>query len=314
MLTSVLAALLLITGCGGEHFEGIDHHISFVASMNIQEPSIQFFNKKGQEIANWPLERAYTGALLVQQDTLLLYGHQLETADLYEISSGKKIGEIKTEIGTTNAYYASKQKRIFLTNSKTNAVTSYDVYGNKLGEQKLGNYPMSMVANGSLLYVVNYKDTKLSILNIEDLTVVDEWKIERSSHGMAILPEENTLWLGGHGEGSKPNRTVDVLDLETGEIIKEIDMPLMPIHFYKTEDEVLVVSHGENELYVANHEGHIKWQKEIAANPFAVASFQGYIIVTGYDDHMMYFLDNQEVMKEISIGKGPFQLLVREWQ
>lgn len=309
-----LAILIFVSGCNGKHFDAIDYHQSFVASLNIQEPSIQFFNKEGGEIANWPLEKAYTGGVLVQQDTLLLYGHQLKTADLYEISSGKLIAEIETGEGTTNGIYASEQKKIFLTNSKSNAITSYDVYGKEIGEQKLGNYPMSMEVNGSLLYVVNYKDTKLSIVNIEDLSIQDEWEIERSSHGMAILPEMNTLWLGGHGEGSHPNQTVDVLDLTTGEKIEEINMPLMPIGFYKTKDDILVISHGENILYIADETGDIKWQKEIAANPFAVAEFQDQIIVAGYDDHKLYFIDEQQVTKEIAVGKGPFQLLVREWE
>lgn len=314
VLTVLLTLLTIISGCSGKHFDGIDVHQSFVASLNIQEPSIQFFDKEGKELAKWSLKKAYTGAVLVQKDTILLYGHQLKTADLYKISSGKKVAEIETNIGTTNAIYADQYKQIFLTNSKRNSVTSYDIYGKKLAEQKLGNYPMSMAIDDEKLYVVNYKDTKLSVLNMQDLTIQDEWSIEKSSHGMAILPKMHTLWLGGHGEGSQPNKTVDVYNLVTGERIKEIDMPLMPVGFYQTNHEVLIVSHGENILYVVDEVGNIKWKKEIAANPFAVVAFQKQIIVAGYDDQKLYFINEQQIAKEVPVEKGPFQLLVREWE
>jgi len=313
MLMVLLTLVTIISGCQGKNFEGIDVHQSFVASLNILGPSIQFFNNEGKELTNWPLDKAYTGAVLVQKDTILLYGNQLETADLYEISTGKKVAEIDTNVGTTNGIYDAQSKQIFLTNSKANTVTSYDVYGQKLREKKLGNYPMSMAIHDAQLYVVNFKDTKLSVLNIKDLTMKDEWKIEKSSHGMAILPNMHTLWLGGHGEGNQPNQTVDVYDLTTGKRMKEINTPLMPVGFYQTDDEVLVVSHGENTLYVADETGNIKWKKEIAANPFSVVAFQNQIIVAGYDDQKLFFIDKQRVAKEVPVDKGPFQLVVREW-
>lgn len=311
-LLAIAALLLVISGCNNEHFVGVDSNQSFIASLNIQEPSLQFFEADGKEIANWPLKRAYTGAVLVGRDMMLLYGHQLETADLYKISSGEKLLEIESGIGTTNGIYSVVKEQIFLTNSKTNTVASYDTNGNKLNEQKLGNYPMSMITDDTKLYVVNYKDTKLSVLSIDDLSVMDEWEIENSSHGMAILPKQQKLWLGGHGEGNRPNQTVDIYDLATGKRMEEINMPLMPVGFYQTDDEILVVSHGENILYVADDDGTIKWQKEIAANPFAVAAFKDKIIVAGYDDQKLYFIDKQQVVKDISVGKGPFQLFVRE--
>lgn len=311
-LLILFAFMFIISGCSDKQFDGIDPHQSFIASLNILEPSLQFFDAKQQQIAKWPLEKAYTGAVLVQQDTILLYGHQLETADLYELSSGKKVAEIATNVGTTNGIYDNVQRQIFLTNSKTNTVTSYDVYGKKLHEQKVGNYPMSMITDHSKLYVVNFKDTKLSVLTIDDLKVVDEWQIEKSSHGMAIIPEQNILWLGGHGEGSRPNQTVDVYNITTGKRIKEVAMPLMPVGFYQTDDEILAVSHGENILYVADETGALKWQKEIAANPFSVAAFHHYIVVGGYDDQKLYFINEQQEIKDVSVGKGPFQLLVRE--
>lgn len=46
-------------------------------------------------------------------------------------------------------------------------------------------------------------------------------------------------------------------------------MPLMPVGLTKTEDNVLVVSHGHNELYVTDFDGNVKWQQEVGANPLS---------------------------------------------
>jgi len=307
-----LVQLVLLVGCTEKSFEPIDRDQNFIASLNIQEPSLDFIDEQGNVKATWLLDKAYSGAILLGNDRLLLYGHQLNEIDIYTLSTGKKLYSKKVQLGSTNAYYAENRKQFFMTNSKTNTVTSFDEEGNELATQKLGNYPMSMAAYKDKLYVINYKDTKLSVLNIENLEIEQEWPIQKSSHGIAILEEKNELWIGGHGEGSKPNSSVKKYDLITGIKQGEIAMPLMPVGLTKTKDAVLVVSHGRNALYVADFDGNVKWQQEVGANPFVVNQFKDYIVVAGYDDHTLYFIKEGQVKKTVDVGKGAFQLLVRE--
>ena len=304
--------IIWLAGCTEKSFEPIDRHQSFVASLNIQEPSLDFIDAQGNVTASWTFDKAYTGALLLDKDRILLYGNQLDEIDVYTLSTGKKLYSKKVKLGTTNVYFAPDAKQFFITNSKMNTVTSFDVEGNELAQQRLGNYPMSMAAYKEKLYVVNYKDTKLSILSIKDLTVEQEWPIEKSSHGMVIIEETNELWIGGHGEGSKPNSSVKRFNLKTGAVLGEIEMPLMPVGLTKTKDKVLVVSHGQNELYVVDFNGKVKWHKEVGANPFVVNQFKDYIVVAGYDDHTLYFIKEGQIQNSVDVGKGAFQLLVRE--
>lgn len=303
---------ILLVGCSEERFTTINPHQNFIASINILQPSITFWDQQGDELATWDFEDAYTGGTLIQKDRVLLYGHQLSEAHLYELSTGKRVASIETGMGTTNAYYDKQAKVFFLTNGRANTVTSYDLQGNKLYEQKLHNYPMSMTSANGLLYVVNYKDTILSVVSMEDLQVVDEWSIPKSSHGILIPEDSNTVWMGGHGEGNKPNETIDVYNLQSGEKASEISMPLMPVGITQKDDEVAVISHGENKLYVTNLAGEIKWQAKVGANPFAVIHFQDYIAVAGYEDQTIYFVKDGQVVKKMHTNEGPFQLFVRE--
>jgi len=307
-----LVQLIWLAGCTGKSFDPIERDQDFIASLNIQEPSLDFIDGQGNVMATWLFDKAYSGAILLENDRVLLYGHQLNEIDVYTLSTGKKLYSKKVKLGTTNVYYAENEKQFFIANSKTNTVTSFDEKGNELATQKLGNYPMSMAAYKDKLYVINYKDTKLSVLNIENLEVEQEWPIQKSSHGIAILEETNELWMGGHGEGSKPNSSVKKYDLTTGVKKGEIKMPLMPVGLTKTKDAILVVSHGHNELYVADFDGNVKWEQVVGANPFAVNQFKDNIVVAGYDDHTLYFIKEGQVKKTVDVGKGAFQLLVRE--
>ncbi|KGR82851.1 YncE family protein [Lysinibacillus odysseyi] len=312
MIVVLLMCIFLISGCNEERFTKIDSHQPFVASVNILDPSLSFFDNEGKEIAVWDFDVAYTGAALIQHDHVLMYGHDLTEAHLYSLSTGKREAVIKCGAGTTNAYYDEQTERFFLTNSKKNTVTSYNLQAAKISEQKLYNYPMSMASNAGLLYVLNYKDTILSVLDIETLQVVDEWEIPKSSHGIAILADQHAVWIGGHGQGNRPNDTIDVYNLETGKKQKEISMPLMPVGISTKEQEVAVISHGKSTLYVAAADGEVLWSQKIGANPFATTYFEKWIIIAGYDDQTIYFVDEQGIAKKAKTKKGPFQLLARE--
>ncbi|MEK4627254.1 YncE family protein [Solibacillus sp. FSL R7-0682] len=308
----LLLLIVFLTSCSHDHFEGIDPHRSFIASVNILEPSIVYYDQSAKEIATWSLNKAYTGATLVGHDAVLLFGNQLTEADLYELSSGKHMKSIQTGLGVTNAYFDDQTDTIFMTNSKTNELSSYTKNGELNKSVPLGNYPMAMIAYDGKLYVINYKDTILSIISTTTLQRIDEWQIPKSSNGLFVSKETNELWIGGHGEGSKPNDAVNVYDLTTGEKINEIPMPLMPVAFSQKDGEVAVVSHGTNMLYVAKLNGDIMSKQEIAANPFAVAHFKDQLVIAGYDDHTLYFIQNNQILHHVETGNGPFQLLVRE--
>lgn len=308
----LVGCLLALAGCNDEAFDAIDEQQSFLASMNILEPTITFYDEGYELLAIWHLEKAYTGAILVGTNAILLYGHQLDEAELYELSTGKQIAKLKTGIGTTNALYDEQAQTIYITNSKTNELTSYSVIGEVQQSIKLGNYPMSMALHEKLLYVVNYKDTVLSVIDTTTFQAIDEWKIASSAQGVLVVEQTNELWLGGHGQGSKPNEIVQIMDLTTGELKSEVAVPMMPVTLIQQEQEIVIASHGSNTIYSMSLDGKIHWQQEVAANPFTVAYFNDQLVVAGYDDQTLYVMEQAQIIRKIATGKGAFQLFVRE--
>ncbi|MBK3495969.1 YncE family protein [Viridibacillus sp. YIM B01967] len=307
-----LFVVLLLSGCGEDAYTAIPGDASFIAAVNIQQPSVTFVNEDSKVFATWQLKKAYTGATLIGQQYLLLYGNQLESAEVYNLSTGEEAYSIATGVGVTNAIYSPNEKMLYIANGKTNRVTAYTDHGEQIAEKKVGNYPMSMLIHEQKLYVVNYKDTKLSVLDAKSLDVMDKWRIPKSSHGMVIVNDRDELWLGGHGEGMKPNTTVDIFNIDKGQKNSELSLPMMPIGFALDDDRIFVVSHGQSQLYEVDYDGKVINKQEIGANPFAVQVFGQYVVVAGYDDQTLYFMKNNKIAHKIKVDKGPFQLIVRE--
>lgn len=169
---------------------------------------------------------------------------------------------------------------------------------------------MAMISDGNHIFVVNFKDEVLSVLSM-NLAQVDEWMIPTSSHGLFI--QNNELWLGGHGAGSSPNRSIKRINIKTGELIGEIEAPLMPINMARAANgHIFTVSHGSSTVYELSETGEVLNSMKAGANPFWISSFGNNMVLAGYDDHQIYFIQSDEITKKLQVGKGPFQLIVRE--
>lgn len=298
----------MLGACAQPSLPSVDPSVDFVASLNTVEGTIDFISTKQEVMETWQLDASYTGFTLVSDNLLLLYGFTLKEAVLIELSTGEQLATLDVQEGTTFAYVY--EENIYIANGKENTVSLFNKKGESLAQAATGNYPMSMIAHDSNLYVVNFKDEILSVFSL-DLKEKTKWDIPTSSHG--LLVNGNELWLGGHGAGSRPNRVIYRYDMENGELLGEIEAPMMPINMTKaTNGHIFAVSHGSSTVYEMSENGEVLASFKIGANPFAITTFKNSIVLAGYDDHQLYFIQRGKVTNSIHVGKGPFQLVVRE--
>ena len=303
--------MVYLYSCKEKTFEPIEKDESFVASVNIIDQSVQFFSSEKEQLAHWQFDQPITGAILVANEVVAIYGHQLTTIYMIELSTGEVINRVDVPIGTTNMYFDSYNESFYVTNNKTNELSIYSKNGQFVQSIRVKNYPMSMVANEDYIYVINYKDTFLSVINKNTYEIESEWEIPKSSHGIYIFKDE--LWIGGHGEGMKSNKYVNIYDLHTGYLQSAIELPIMPIGVANLQHTYAVVSHGNSMVHALSEDHQIIWEKQIGANPFAIATFSEEFVIAGYDDHFLYFVSQDgTITQTLDVGKGPFQLIVRE--
>lgn len=310
----IMLAAVMLSGCISPSFTGITEN-SFIITLNLRNPSLTFINEDGKRFADWELEEMYTGGtLLPQGDRLLLYGTQMEYADIYSLKKGKRINRWKVPEGTTGAQYIQETKEVVFANKQDGSLHFYNEAGEETGIVRTGIYPISVAASEGMLYAVDYKGETVSEVSINGKKVVREFPVASSSTGVMVLPEEKELWIGGHGQGAVPQASIHIYSLETGKEKEQLSAPVMPVNFLKLNGFYYAVSHGSNKVHMFNSYRQKVNETEVGANPFAIASFQSQVIAAGYDSDALYFLDPDtlKLIKKVKTGKGPFMMFVKE--
>lgn len=300
---------MILSGCSTA-FEGLPKSKnSQIGVFSQLDSTLTFYDEELSELTKWKFEEPYTGMYGVTENLVLLFGYGMNEAHLYDVTTGEIVASYSSGDGVVSA--VSDQNHIYLANSKTNQVTQFSLQGNELQTIRTGNYPMSMMIADQRLMVVNYQDIHVSVIDLEEWQVVNEWKIPKASQGIHM--DEQFLYIGGHGSRAVVNHAVTILDRQTGEIMTSLDLPLMPIDFTTLDNSVYVISHGSNTLFrIENNE--IKESMSIAANPFVVEATNESLFVAGYDDDTLYKVENMAIVAKTSTGNGPLQIFVREGQ
>ncbi|MDG4657475.1 YncE family protein [Ectobacillus antri] len=298
-----LLLICLLAGCSGNHFAPVTQSNLLITS-NIKEGSISFIDPKDDKLlTTWKINKAMMGTLLLPDgDTLLLYGKQLDRVYTYSLAKGREIGQWNTGEGIANAVLMGSE--VVFANQHNDTVDVYALTGKKTAEIAVGHQPLTMLADQKL-YVLNFQDTKMSVVDIETRTVTDTLSIPFSSVGGGIVKDE--IWIGGHGNGQEVNESIHIYN--TKGMKRSIAAPMMPIGFAVDKDYVYVLSHGSATLRKINRDTYQEeGSVQVGSNPFAVTLTNGRIYVASYDSDEVYVVDpkRMQLTDSIRVGKGPF--------
>ncbi|MEI5906468.1 hypothetical protein WAK64_05290 [Bacillus spongiae] len=307
----MLLIYIMITGCQEQSYPTIKNDESFVASLNVRDSSLSFISDGAQSMATWNLNELYTGGILLNNNQdLLLFGYQLNHVSLFSLQRGELLEKWTIGEGITGAIEIGDE--IALASSKTNEVIIVSKRGEITKRINVGLYPMDMKIYNGDLYVINYKDTSLSVIELTSKTVVREFEVPSSSTGLFI--DENVIWVGGHGQGSKPRTDLRFYSSQNGAELGSVEVGTMPVNVVKDKEGYFVASHGSNEIYQLDRNKKVVNSRIIGANPFTLVTFSEWVVVAGYDSNELYFLNKDTLEPERTVGveKGPFVLLSRE--
>lgn len=315
LLLLFTACFLILSGCQEKKHQPIDEGQSFAATLNVGDFSIDFINGAGEKFARWELKKAYTGGhLLPDGDTLVLFGPELEETDFYSLKTGTVTKSFKTGKGITNVIHLEKRSMFAMADKVQNKVRFFDENGKETESVKTADYPMAMEADTEHLYVASFKGGKLTVINIDKHEAVSEFDIPASTAALLLRGKEKELWVGGHGKGDKPQSDIFVYSLETNALKEELPAPLMPVGFFENNNGIFALSHGTNMLYHYGEDKELIGKTEVGANPFAVDSLAGKLVVAGFDSERLYWINPEtlDIEKAVDVGKGPFVIFTRE--
>jgi YVTN family beta-propeller protein len=307
---------VLLSACSFESFEPIPGDSSLISTINIKEMTISFYDmEKEEKLPDWKFDTPYIGGLILpDQDSILLYGKALDTADLYSLSKGKKIESWKTGEGIVNALLVGHGALIAFADQERDSVRFFNIQGEEMDEVKVEKDPLTLLDDEERLYAISYNQEMLSIIDLENRERLPGFEIHPAATGALIHKEKEELWIGGHGKGTEVEERIHVYDLNNGHLKKEISAPVMPVDFTKDEGDIFVLSHGSNMLYKLSEDGTKKGSLKVGANPFEIDFFADKLIVAGYDSNEVYIIDPEglTIEKTLEVGNGPFQIVTRE--
>ncbi|WP_042346757.1 hypothetical protein [Bacillus massiliigorillae] len=312
-----LLSVLLIAGCQQDTLAAIPSDTSFVASVNIKDGSISFVNSENMQImAEWDIHKPFTGAILLpNHDQIALYGKQMSSILVYSLSKGKLIDEWQVGEGIVMISAINGGKELALVDQLTNSIRIISLQGKQLRSVKVGDKPISIHEDQRTkhLYVVNFNDNKITVLQSNTLKTTKEININPFSTGIMIRSQEKQIWVGGHGKGNHIEDNVHIYSTESGELMKTLRTPSMPIHFLSYKDNVYIVSHGTSTVYKYKDMNQVASLK-VGVNPFEMKRVKEKLVLASYDSNELHVIDPEKfiVEKTIKVGKGPFQLVIRE--
>jgi YVTN family beta-propeller protein len=317
-LTLGLACMLLVlAGCSSEQYPPIPKDKRVAATINIKDMSLTFIDLDMLgEMETWDMQKSYTGGLILPDgDSLLLYGKQLDTIDVYSLEEGAKIDEWPAGSGIVNGRLLVSREEIAFADQEKDEVRFYNLNGEETGAVQTEADPLTILEEKEKgrLFVSSFNQEMMTVIDLNQGRKTSSFKIHPSAAGALIKEEEGELWIGGHGEGAEAEKDIHVYSLDTGSLVKTIPAPTMPVGFAELNGYIYVLSHGSSTLYKMDSLGKEVNSIQVGANPFEMLPFGAYLIIAGYDSSDVHLIDpgSLQVKKTIKTGDGPFQIILR---
>lgn len=314
-----LCSSLVLSSCMNHKLEAISENKNVIISVNKKVGSLTFLNQLNlKKVTDWNLNRDVSGAALLNNGKVIaVYHPENPTIDLYQLSTGKKLNSWQSKKGITNMLTLNSKKMVVVSNGEENTITFFNMKGKVEKKLKVGKNPISMIEDRihKKLYVSLFNEKRVVGINLEQLKIDQTIKVPLTSNGFYLNDDSSELYIGGHGNGDMENEDVRIFSTESGEFIKALHTPLMPISFFQNSDGVFTIAHGTNQIYKLNQ--NMSKQREfleVGSNPYSAIGYQHTAYVASYDLNKIYEINTStmKVSKEAAVGRGPFQLLLRE--
>jgi YVTN family beta-propeller protein len=314
----LILGLFLVYGCEKATFPAVPKRPQILISVNVNDESVEFFDAKtGSALAEWKVKKPIQGAALLRdQRTLLLYGNELDRVYLYDIKTGKATQEWQTGKGIVHALVSNKGDAVFLADDRQNAIRIFKENGQEAGKIAVGDKPLTLLQNdaGTLLYVIDFRNTKAYIVQVDKRRVVRTFSVPKFAVGGLLREEEGELWIGGHGSGNTVETNIHIYSASTGALVKTVKAPVMPVDFAETKEGIYALSHGSSTLRKWDDSGKLESSVIVGANPFTMIGANERLYIASYDSDEIYVVDERtmKIIARWKTGKGPFQLLMAE--
>ena len=226
-------------------------------------------------------------------------------------STNQVVGSDSTGIGPSSATFNSSQDHFYTTNGGSNNLS---IVLNNLPLRTTGNIssgfdiPSASALDSSdgVLYVANYVNNTVSVVNLSDNTVGKWIKVGTQPIAMSFDQWNGLLYVSNHG-----GNNVTVINPKTNQTIASILVGSTPEGILvSSSKDLYIANYGSNNVSVVNPAiNRSVWTIPVGSSPrglvFAVGS--GYIYVTNFASDNVSVIDptTNETIGAIPVGSNP---------
>lgn len=320
MIIIFIPIFLLLCACSNKHYPIIQKDVPLAITINIKDKTVSFIDlRQKKKLEDWEMDKQYIGGIILPGgNRLLLYGKQLDSVEIYSLSTGKLISTWETGEGIVNGILLKDKQEIVFADQNTDTIRFFNLDGQETDKINTDKNPYTLLEDkkNDRLIVASFDGKSLMVYDLNKKMQMKRFPIHPNAAGAILLEDKHQIWIGGHGEGANLESYIHIYDSHSGKLVQNIQAPVMPINFVKVGDFIYALSHGTNTLYKIKEDGKVLDDIKVGANPFEITAYDHTLIVAAYDSNDIHFIDPTTLNIEgtVPVGKGPFQILLRERQ
>lgn len=291
-----------------------DEKAIFIGS--VREQRIEVYSASGILLGEYRIpDTHFTGFELCGDGRhLLIYGNKEKQILVYDTVTGKRVDSLSVGTGVKQLFVLPDRLLVLQEDQKHIAV--FDHKGQALDE--LLQLPfevesMEISRDPDKLYLIHARTDQVSLYDMIERKIISTWDTIANPTYVWENATLQELWVGGHGSASQLQNGIARYSLADGRFIGEIPSGQMPIRFFEDDDDLYVVSHGNNHLMKVSSEGEVLAENYTGLNPYAIDGDDQQIYVASYDQRKIEVYDKStlEQLDEFPVTIDPLWLKVR---
>lgn len=308
---------LVISGCNTQSLVVPDTDNSVVVVSHVKEEKITFVDMEENTVlvseeSHFPI----TEMLNIGDNLILASSQSAHSLLLYDLKNGRVSPFLKLNQGLTALAYDLETDALFVTDILNDKVHLIDTNRKELIQSiEVAPYPTHIELGNNELFVLSGKHNQVTVTDIELRKIFRTFPVLERPSGMYF--DGDKLWIGGHGSVGELNKSIVAYDPDTGNMMNEVSVGVMPIDFFGDpyEPYFYVLCHGNHGLYKINKDtSMVEDAIEVGQNPNFITGNEKSIFVTNLDGNSLSIIDREafKVVDEVTVAAGPYAIVLLE--
>ncbi|GAE32596.1 YncE family protein [Halalkalibacter hemicellulosilyticus] len=308
--------LIVLSSCDEQRLE-TPREAPYLMAAHVKEEALVFIDTDRYEVLlkdKSPV--AITEMVSIGDGQVLVTSKEEESVMIIHFKEGTISPFVHLNEGLTTLLYDEEQRHGYVADTVNHAVHLIDVsQQERMASMEIGIHPVDFALTNDELFVLSGDEHEVIVVDRDLQEELRAFSVVERPAG--LFHDGEQLWIGGHGPFGELNRHIYSYDPNSGELLDEIEVGLMPVAFYgdDTSPYFYVLCHGEHAIFqIDSRTNDVVDKLEVGQNPNQVIGNKEYLYVSNLDSDTISIIarDTFEVITELAVAAGPYAMVLEE--